>query len=1577
MNKTPGLNRGEHSFGWSSALWGTTVAFLFFGAFFLIGYPTSPAPEFTGLDLPASGTWTSLGRTTSIECMNLGRSPAYLVLTAYSEQGSILGSSLVDIPGFGTSRISLSEAHGFFGLDGQRGSFRIQAREGNLAPPAISCFTLTFREVDGEILFMYSTTLTNAQFGEAFGIYNSINPNPSSDTPLINQLTVFNSGEQPFSALIEELDSAGGFTATHFISLLLPNERTDLELGHPRGEVSGSYRILPLDPAQPYGSVLTRSADDNRYAFSLASGRRTCDSGSLPIAPTDLAQTRTELINISGEDTEVVFEVFSEEGSLRHSEQVTLQPQSVAYLAPDSYLVQGGTGFYRISCQDVYAEDYRLVINNLRYGLTSDDQPDIIWAQASPARNYLRETGSLSPPSLWLPINTANTSDQRLHVIKASSTATLLDIAVFDNQGHEIATDLYATTLNNYLNISVQDQVGPYFTGALVISTHSGDSAVYAELERVLPEVQSGAPASSSSDEGSSSSAPPAPPRSAGSMFVSAFIAHAADGSSDSSQESSVVSSSEESTSSAASDSSTPEQSSSYSSSSTTEQSSSAIPSASPEQSSSQGSSSSAGQQVKACLFDHVDQTSSGTQTAYTCQMTTVDPVAGTPTAREIASCEDLDVGNDCFFRGRCDPDLRACSFEKLNECGLEDCSFDPDTENGPGYCSRNCCVCEHASTHVNVPGKPAWDVCHSLLTKEACDTTYTWRARDGRVYTDCEWIPEAPSSSASSTPESSVSSDSSSSENNSSSSVESSSSEASSSDSSSTAGRCVFQYREYCKRWLRDRLDTCGVIDVNEAGEPIPRIVDPAVSPIAGMGYCPYVDYRYLGHGRDAQSSIMRLNYCYEENPNCHVDGDIGGCNVFEDIEDARLWAIQLSQSVGPGGSFIITANQCTSGGAFSEYWFSYEYSMEQCDEGPDGCDFGSYCWYDNERALCLKLDRSVGYKICCDEKWEEFEGKCCNGRAWSPTNCALPPPSYCTAENECQETEDSAGLRYCESDDECVKRCNSDTETCSLQGVHWKTCETDSECTKHCMAPGLCTIPNAGETPGPRCSSYEDCVLGCGPGGECVFGGGGEDCSDDSNCQATRCHNGECVPGGAGRRCSANSQCTELRCAMDGTCMRGGQGITCSTEGETEGCPEKTCDWGRCVRGVHSRVECSDDSGCQDFGRCDEQGSCIDPENFSDPDIGNLGVGCDEDADCTEKRCRAGLVGEEHEVLCVHGGDSEIPCSDNAACLNKKYCRSGIGSPTTCERGLPSFELIECENAEDCSHFLCMSMGEDTTVGQCIRNPWPGVSAADCAEHGEECALAEDSAPTSSESTSSESSVSSTDSTSSEGSSSSFAELGRLISGRGMFARARLSGPDYAAQVEQLLASQKDAQQEALKLLSSHSEKPSLGQADAPVTIYVFQDLKCGMCKYANREVISKLNDQYIKTGQVRVVFLEFPLGFYAKEVELAQAAKCAADQGRYYDYINHLYKNLKTSSPDLSSSYAQEIGLDASEFERCVSSQRYLETVREEFETGKKLSVKGTPNFFVNGYQVRGAKPLAFFKELISREFAKLSS
>jgi protein-disulfide isomerase len=160
-----------------------------------------------------------------------------------------------------------------------------------------------------------------------------------------------------------------------------------------------------------------------------------------------------------------------------------------------------------------------------------------------------------------------------------------------------------------------------------------------------------------------------------------------------------------------------------------------------------------------------------------------------------------------------------------------------------------------------------------------------------------------------------------------------------------------------------------------------------------------------------------------------------------------------------------------------------------------------------------------------------------------------------------------------------------------------------------------------------------------------------------------------------------------------------------------------------------------------------------------------------------------------------------------------------------------------------------------------------------------------------------------------------------------------------------------------------------PVRGRADAPVTIVEFSDFECPFCRRAEATV-RQLLERY--PDQVRLVYRHFPLEMHPDALPAAEAAACAADQGKFWEFHDKLLSGpLDAASRER---YASEVGLDMERYKACVAKRQFKDAVAADQKAGEAAGVSGTPAFFVNGVPLSGARPLEEFVKVIDGELLR---
>ena len=159
--------------------------------------------------------------------------------------------------------------------------------------------------------------------------------------------------------------------------------------------------------------------------------------------------------------------------------------------------------------------------------------------------------------------------------------------------------------------------------------------------------------------------------------------------------------------------------------------------------------------------------------------------------------------------------------------------------------------------------------------------------------------------------------------------------------------------------------------------------------------------------------------------------------------------------------------------------------------------------------------------------------------------------------------------------------------------------------------------------------------------------------------------------------------------------------------------------------------------------------------------------------------------------------------------------------------------------------------------------------------------------------------------------------------------------------------------------------------GPADAPITIVEFSDYQCPFCRRWHDEVYESLLAAY--PGKIKMVYRNLPLTSIHPDAEAAaEAALCAGEQNVYWQYHDKLFSSEILGSGAFTQ-YAQELNLNMTAFEACVSDHKFKEAIQADGDFALKLGVRSTPTFFINGLAIVGAQPLDVFKQVIDKELA----
>lgn len=164
---------------------------------------------------------------------------------------------------------------------------------------------------------------------------------------------------------------------------------------------------------------------------------------------------------------------------------------------------------------------------------------------------------------------------------------------------------------------------------------------------------------------------------------------------------------------------------------------------------------------------------------------------------------------------------------------------------------------------------------------------------------------------------------------------------------------------------------------------------------------------------------------------------------------------------------------------------------------------------------------------------------------------------------------------------------------------------------------------------------------------------------------------------------------------------------------------------------------------------------------------------------------------------------------------------------------------------------------------------------------------------------------------------------------------------------------------------------DSPFKGPKNAKVTIVEFSDFQCPYCS-RGKTIMEEVLAAYPK--DVKVVFKHLPLDFHAQAVPASKATIAAGKQGKFWEMHDKIFDNQAKLADDFYAQAAKELGLNVDKFNKDFSDPKTEEAVKKDVALAKSLGVQGTPNFFVNGVNLRGAYPLPEFQKIIDKWLEK---
>lgn len=161
--------------------------------------------------------------------------------------------------------------------------------------------------------------------------------------------------------------------------------------------------------------------------------------------------------------------------------------------------------------------------------------------------------------------------------------------------------------------------------------------------------------------------------------------------------------------------------------------------------------------------------------------------------------------------------------------------------------------------------------------------------------------------------------------------------------------------------------------------------------------------------------------------------------------------------------------------------------------------------------------------------------------------------------------------------------------------------------------------------------------------------------------------------------------------------------------------------------------------------------------------------------------------------------------------------------------------------------------------------------------------------------------------------------------------------------------------------------------GSPSAKVWLVVVSDFQCPYCKQSHDSTFQQIRNEYVRTGKIKVAYVNFPLNSHQNAWPSAHGAMCASEQGKFWPYADALFKTqekwaaLQPPKP-LFDSLAVSFGLNMKQWRECVASERMAGLIRSDRDRGIEAGVNSTPSFLVGEKGLAGVHPMEDFRKLL---------
>ncbi len=171
--------------------------------------------------------------------------------------------------------------------------------------------------------------------------------------------------------------------------------------------------------------------------------------------------------------------------------------------------------------------------------------------------------------------------------------------------------------------------------------------------------------------------------------------------------------------------------------------------------------------------------------------------------------------------------------------------------------------------------------------------------------------------------------------------------------------------------------------------------------------------------------------------------------------------------------------------------------------------------------------------------------------------------------------------------------------------------------------------------------------------------------------------------------------------------------------------------------------------------------------------------------------------------------------------------------------------------------------------------------------------------------------------------------------------------------------------------------------GSPNAPVTVYEMSDFQCPFCKQHNDQTFPLIEREYIETGKVKWIFINFPLSsIHPNAVPAAEFAMCAARQNRFWDAHDILFRTQRTWAPlknpgPFLMTLVDSLRLERAPIATCLQKGETRQIIGDDAAGATRSGARSTPTFYIEGGLMAGAHPIGVFRQVLDSIHAARSS